>query len=114
MFPNRMESYRHSFGKPPEIRMEILREDGVQYRVFGLMLDVSTGGAKLFSEHELMKESEIITFFFIVNYEKITTCGKLVWKLKKPNGWVYGVKWFADPVKELLIAEEIKAGIAIS
>ncbi|QDY44667.1 hypothetical protein FK545_01500 [Planococcus glaciei] len=63
MFPNRMESYRHSFGKPLEIRMEIQRENEVQRRIFGLLLDVSPGGAKIFSEYELPLGTVAVKFF---------------------------------------------------
>lgn len=114
MFPNRMESYRHSFGKPLEIRMEIQRENEVQRRIFGLLLDVSPGGAKIFSEYELPLGTVAVKFFFKINHENIAASGELVWKSAIPDCWVYGVKWFADPVKEMLIAEEIKAGISIS
>lgn len=113
MFQDRMESYRYSFGKPPEIRLEIQRENEVQRRIFGLLLDVSPGGAKIFSEHELPVGAVAVKFFFKINHENIAASGELVWKSAISNGWVYGVEYFADSAKEMLIAEEIKARIAI-
>lgn len=112
MFYNRTESYRHSFGKPPEFRMEISDYGNIHSCVLGLLLDVSARGAKIYSEKELPTESGAIKLTFKISHENIKAEGKLVWKSKTSDGWIYGVEWLVDPVREMVIADEIKSRIA--
>lgn len=109
MFYNRMENYRHSFGKPPEICVKTWASGKAQSCVNGLLMNISVRGAKIFSEKELPNAPEPLRFVFKIAQETIKTEGTLVWKSEVPAGWVYGVEWFKNPVQEMLIAEEIKS-----
>ncbi|ANU22665.1 PilZ domain-containing protein [Planococcus donghaensis] len=107
MFYKRAESFRYTFGAPPEIKLMVMDSTG-NLTIYCLLLDISPKGAKLFSEKELELTTEIVSLKFILNHEKITAEAKIVWKHCYESGWLYGVDFERNPVKELLISTEIR------
>lgn len=107
MFYKRSESFRYTFGAPPEIKLKLMKPFE-NLTIYCLLLDVSPKGAKLFSEKELKITDEIVRLKFVLNHETITADAKIVWKQWYEEGWLYGVDFERNPVKELLISTEIR------
>lgn len=105
MFSGRTENYRHSFGKPPEVVL-MPSENGSEV-LYGLLLDISLQGAKVFSEAELDGGQGSIALKFQVHHEVIRTEARLVWKAPHAYGWTYGFSFRKDPVREMLLAKEL-------
>ncbi|MGB6406736.1 MAG: PilZ domain-containing protein [Planococcus donghaensis] len=107
MFYKRSESFRYTFGAPPEIKLKLIDSTG-NLTIYCLLLDISPKGAKVFSEKELKVAEEIVGLKFVLNHETITADAKIVWRQQYEEGWLYGVDFERNPVKELLISTEIR------
>ena len=105
MFSDRTEVYRHSFGKPPEI--VICTRDEKSAASYGLLLDLSLEGAKVFSEAEVGKGMDFFELKFHIYHDAIATEARLVWKAPHRDGWTYGFRFRKDPVREMLLAKEL-------
>lgn len=110
MFNKRLESIRHVFGKPVEILVHYMQEEGVQ-EIYGLLLEVSPKGIKFFTEKELAVESSAITSEFAINHERMISRAEIVWKQEQAVGWIYGAQLANDSINQMLIIEEIKKHI---
>ncbi len=111
MFYKRLESFRYTFGTPPEIQLQIknrTNNDVLTSTIYGLLLDVSPKGAKLFSEKEVTTLQEMMRLKFVLNHETITVEAKLAWKSRYEEGWLYGADFERNTIKEMLILNEIK------
>lgn len=108
MFYNRQEHYRHMFGKPHELTIHMEGSEGTTVR-HGLLLDISPRGGKLFLEQELVHLREAVDVDFTLNHEKIRLKAILLWKENAKDGWIYGMEFIKDPIKEMLIGNELKA-----
>lgn len=107
MFYNRTEVFRHSFGHPPEAVLQVNSKKGAA--IHGLILDISQEGAKIFAEKEMKEETGHIHLSFILHQETIQADASLMWKKPYIGGWIYGMKFKKDPVREMLIANELAA-----
>jgi hypothetical protein len=105
VFSDRNEVYRHSFGKPPEI--VIRTSDEKSAASYGLLLDLSLKGAKVFSEAELAEGMHWFELKFHIHHDAIRTKAELVWKAPQRDGWTYGFRFRKDPVREMLLAKEL-------
>ncbi|ALS78033.1 PilZ domain-containing protein [Planococcus kocurii] len=111
MFYKRLESFRYTFGAPPEIYLQLLdsnNKDALSQKVYCLLLDISPKGAKLFTEEELAARQKTARMKFILNHETITVDATIVWKQKYEEGWLYGADFERNTVKEMLILNEIR------
>lgn len=107
MFFNRTEISRHSFGHPPEVAIWL--DNKKEAAVYGLILDISQRGARIFSEKELLEGPNHFQFSFIVYQETIRTEAVLAWKKPHAGGWAYGFEFLKDPIREMLIAKELSS-----
>lgn len=108
MFYNRQEHYRYAFGHPQELTIQ-LKGRGAASLHYGLLLDVSPRGGKFFLEKELAEVNDEIDVEFTLNHEKIHLKAVLLWKESTTEGWMYGMEFHKDPIKEMLINSELKA-----
>ncbi|WP_223634030.1 PilZ domain-containing protein [Planococcus sp. 4-30] len=111
MFYKRSESFRYTFGTPPEICMQLmdpLGNQAVSPKKYCLLLDISPKGAKLFSEKELKPGEENVNLQFVLNHETITAGATIVWKQQYEEGWIYGADFERNSIKEMLILNEIR------
>lgn len=111
MFYKRSESFRYTFGTPPEMRMQVLdplRRQPVSAGIYGLLLDISPKGAKVFSEKELQMGEETVSLEFVLNHETIAAHATIVWMEKYEEGWMYGADFEPNSIKEMLILNEIR------
>ena len=111
MFYKRLESFRYTFGTPPEIYIRVLGAAESPLKtteIYGLMLDVSPKGAKLFSERELQPGEENVSLEFVLNHETICSDATIVWKQQYEEGWMYGADFERNSIKEMLILNEIR------
>lgn len=111
MFYKRLESFRYTFGAPPEIYLQLMdpiNKEALPQIAYCLLLDVSPKGAKLFSEKELASRQKTVSMKFILNHETITVDATVVWKQKYEEGWLYGADFERNTVKEMLILNEIR------
>lgn len=111
MFYKRSESFRYTFGTPPELCLQLMcrvEEQALSAKIYCLLLDISPRGAKLFTEKELSGAAEAVMLEFILNHETIKASAVLVWKQKYEEGWMYGVDFERNPIKEMLILSEIR------
>lgn len=108
MFYNRQEHYRHVFGTPHEL---VIHLNGPHEALLhhGLLLDISPRGGKFFLEKELVEINGEIDVEFTLNYERIHLKALLLWKESTTEGWMYGMEFPRDPIKEMLIGNELKA-----
>ncbi|MGK7378661.1 PilZ domain-containing protein [Planococcus sp. 1R117A] len=113
MFYNRTESYRHSFGKPAEIFIEMVYGNNIHFPCYGLLLDVSPRGAKIFTEKDIFEEDSSFTGVFKINHEKIEAQANMVWKTPITGGYLIGVQWTKNQIRESLIADELESCIEI-
>lgn len=107
MFYNRSEVFRHSFGHPPEVafRGDVRGGDAI----YGLLMDISLKGIKVFVEKEMKEETGDVHLSFIVHQETIQAEALLVWKKPCAGGWMYGLKFKKDPIREMLLNNELAA-----
>ncbi|TWT07257.1 PilZ domain-containing protein [Planococcus sp. CPCC 101016] len=111
MFYKRSESFRYTFGTPPEIRLRIMDTIHKQFlspNIYGLLLDISPKGAKVFSEKEWVMGEENVSLEFVLNHETITAEATIVWKQQYEEGWLYGIDFNQNSIKEMLILSEIR------
>ncbi|ANU27727.1 PilZ domain-containing protein [Planococcus versutus] len=111
MFYKRLESFRYAFGTPPEIQLQIRNlptADSMNLTIYGLLLDISPKGAKIFVEKERTVLQEMMKLKFVLNHEIITVEAKLIWKKPCEEGWLYGANFERSLIKEMLIVNEIK------
>ena len=104
---DRTESFRHAFGKPPEIRLKF--KSRRQYTVFGLLLDISPSGARVFVDDELPAHADTLNISFAIMNETISADCLIIWKKAAAGGWIYGLHLSQDAVREMLIADEVRA-----
>lgn len=107
VFYKRLESFRYTFGAPPEITMKIKNASG-DLIIYSLLLDISPKGAKVYTEKEIEVVDEIVRLKFILNHEIIIVDAKIAWKKQYEEGWLYGVDFERNPIKEMLIFNEIR------
>lgn len=111
MFYKRSESFRYTFGTPPEICMQLLdplSHLALPSKIYCLLLDISPKGAKLFSERELEPGEENVSLQFVLNHETISADATIVWKQQYEEGWMYGADFERNSIKEMLILNEIR------
>ncbi|MBT2570445.1 PilZ domain-containing protein [Planococcus sp. ISL-110] len=111
MFYKRSESFRYTFGTPPEICLQLidsLSNQALSPKIYCLLLDVSPKGAKLFSEKEFKSGEENISLEFVLNHETIIANAKIVWVEQYGEGWIYGVDFEYNSIKQMLILSEIR------
>ena len=111
MFYKRSESFRYTFGTPPEITMNLLDQLNNQVlasKIYCLLLDISPKGAKLFFERELEPREENVSLQFVLNHETIRADARIVWKQPYEEGWMYGADFEPNPIKEMLILNELE------
>ena len=111
MFYKRSESFRYTFGTPPEICLHImdpLRKQFLSPKIYGLLLDISPKGAKVFSEREWVMGEEAVNLEFVLNHEMISAEATIVWKQPYEEGWMYGIDFNHNSIKEMLILNEIR------
>lgn len=111
MFYKRLESFRYTFGTPPEMCLRV--KDPVSNQVLAaetycLLLDISPKGAKLFSEKKLELGEKTISLEFVLNHEVITANAEVVWMQRYEEGWMYGADFESNSIKEMLILNEIR------
>lgn len=104
---DRTESFRHAFGKPPEIRLKF--KSGRENAVFGLLLDISPSGARVFVDDEFPGHADTLNISFAIANETINADCLVVWKKAAAGGWIYGLHLTRDAVREMFIADEVKA-----
>lgn len=111
MFYKRSESFRYTFGTPPEISlqlMDLLNDQTLSPEIYCLLLDISPKGAKLFSEKELKPGGKNVNMKFVLNHETIAADAAIVWKQQYEEGWIYGADFERNSIKEMLILSEIR------
>lgn len=111
MFYKRSESFRYTFGTPPEIYMHLsdpLKNSALSPKIYCLLLDISPKGAKLFSERELVLGEENVSLEFVLNHETIRAEAAIAWKQQYEEGWMYGADFERNSIKEMLILNEIR------
>lgn len=111
MFYRRSESFRYTFGTPPEIYLRVrepLTDRVSPVNVYCLLLDISPKGAKLFSEKELKAGEEKVNLEFVLNHETIAANAEIVWMQRYEEGWIYGADFERNSIKEMLILNEIR------
>ncbi|ANU10306.1 hypothetical protein A1A1_18202 [Planococcus antarcticus DSM 14505] len=111
MFYKRSESFRYTFGTPPEIFLrvrDLLKNKVLPANIYCLLFDISPKGAKLFSEKEFKSGEETVRLEFILNHETIIANAEIVWKQPYEEGWMYGADFERNPIKEMLILNEIR------
>ena len=107
MIFDRTESFRHAFGKPPEVRMKF--KSGRENSVFGLLLDISPSGARVFVDNEIHASTDTLNLSFAITNEKISADCLIIWEKSAAGGWLYGLNLTRDAVREMFIADEVKA-----
>lgn len=107
MFFNQSEIFRHSFGRPREVAIRGFAKDGDV--VFGVLMDISLKGIKLFAEKEMKEKAEGFQLSFIVHQETIRAEALLVWKKRCAGGWMYGMEFKKDPIREMVLTNELAA-----
>lgn len=107
MIFDRTESFRHAFGKPPEVRMKF--KSGRENSVFGLLLDISPSGARVFVDNEIPANADSFNISFAITNETIRADCQIIWKKAAASGWIYGLHLTRDAVREMFIADEVKA-----
>lgn len=111
MFYRRTESFRYTFGTPPEIHLRV-REPFANrvssVNMYCLLLDISPKGAKLFSEKELKSGEKAVSLEFILNHETISADAEIIWMQQYEQGWMYGADFERNSIKEMLILNEIR------
>ncbi|MDQ0429021.1 MULTISPECIES: PilZ domain-containing protein [Caryophanaceae] len=111
MFYRRSESFRYTFGTPPEIFLQLrdpLKDQVLPVKIYCLLLDISPKGAKLFSERELKLGEESVSLEFVLNHERITANAEIAWMHQYEEGWMYGADFEHNSIKEMLILNEIR------
>lgn len=111
MFYRRSESFRYTFGTPPEILLRVrdpLNNQVMPANIYCLLLDISPKGAKLFSEKEFKLGEENVSLEFVLNHETITANAEIVWMQQYQEGWMYGTDFEHNSIKEMLIFSEIR------
>lgn len=107
MIFDRTESFRHAFGKPPEVRMKFKSDR--ENTVFGLLLDISPSGARVFIDDEIPANAETLNVSFAIMNERINADCLVIWTKAVAGGWIYGLHLTRDAVREMFIADEVKA-----
>lgn len=107
MIFDRTESFRHAFGKPPEIRMKF--KSGLENSVYGLLLDISPSGARVFVDNEIPLDAAGLNIAFAITHEQINAECAIIWSREAAGGWIYGLHFSCDAVREMFITDEVKA-----
>ncbi|MBB4824507.1 hypothetical protein HNO89_001729 [Sporosarcina luteola] len=113
MLYKRTEYFRHSFGNPIEAEFRILL--GEQHAAASRpgnckMLDISSGGAKLYTEYDIPIEVHGLNLRlrFTLYEQPIEQEGKIVWKKPYKNGYLYGFDFLEQPLIARLIVDDLK------
>ncbi|MFC4409547.1 PilZ domain-containing protein [Chungangia koreensis] len=102
MFYKRKEIFRYTFGSPLEAELKMGDENGSCR-----MIDISPGGAKVFSDNQLTKGMEVVMQFVLMQ-DTITAPGKVVWKQASHEGALYGIDFNEDEKLEEQIISQLK------
>lgn len=106
MIFNRTEHFRHAFGKPPEIKLEF-NGDSVN-TMYGLLLDISPAGARVFADNKIPVDAKL-NISFAIAHERIHAESAIIWAQEAAGGWIYGLHLTRNAVREMFIADEVKA-----
>lgn len=107
MIFGRTESFRHAFGKPPEICMKF--KSGPENAAYGLLLDISPSGARVFLDDELPLDAAGLSIAFTITHEQIIAECAIIWSQEAAGGWIYGLSLKRNAVREMFIADEVNA-----
>lgn len=102
MFYKRKEIFRYTFGSPLEAVLKMGEENGTCN-----VIDISPGGAKVFSDYALRKGMEV-EMQFVLMQDSITAPGKVVWKQASREGALYGIDFYEDEMLEDKIISQLK------
>lgn len=91
---NRDEAFRFIFDPPLSGFFNIIRVNNLENKSRnGAMsvLDVSAGGLKFQSNLELPEHADLeLLLTFIINNDKLSLQGRIIWKKKKGSAYLYG------------------------
>ena len=91
---NRDEAFRFIFDPPLSGFFNIIRVNNLENKSRnGAMsvLDVSAGGLKFQSNLELPEHADLeLLLTFIINNDKLSLQGRIIWKKKKGSTYMYG------------------------
>lgn len=107
MFFGRSENFRYAFGKPPETRMNFM--DGPAQNVYGLLLDISPSGARIFVDNEIPECAGEVKLSFAIMHERIQADASIIWARQLADGWIYGLQLTPNAVREMFISGEVEA-----
>ncbi|HSP20739.1 MAG TPA: PilZ domain-containing protein [Planococcus sp. (in: firmicutes)] len=84
-------------------------KSGLKNRVYGLLLDISPTGARVFVDNELPIDAAGLNIAFAITYEQINAECAIIWSQEASGGWIYGLHLTRDAVREMFITDEVKA-----
>jgi len=111
MLYKRTEYFRHTFSEPLDAKFRIIiAEDKESGLGDCSLIDLSPGGAKLFSKFNIpfQKDTVHLHVEFTLYQVQIDVRGIVVWKEPYHNGYTYGYKFEENLTKEQLIVHELK------
>ncbi|MEK3935437.1 PilZ domain-containing protein [Sporosarcina sp. FSL W7-1349] len=108
MLYKRTEYFRYTFGEPLEAEFRILKAEGQSNPGECKVLDLSPGGAKLYSTYDIpvgQKDVRLSLKFTVYNYP-LDISGKVLWKKPFNQGHMYGFEFEEDrKIGELIVGE---------
>ena len=82
---------------------------GPKNSVYGLLLDISPSGARVFVDNELPIDAAGLNIAFAITHEQINAECAIIWSQEADGGWIYGLHFMRNAVREMFIADEVKA-----
>lgn len=109
---NRHDYFRYQFTRPlPAVfRIQMTASAKMSNSSECEIIDLSTGGAKLFTFLELPVQSELATMQleFKLIEEPLILTGEIAWKRTADRGYEYGMQFEKDAAAEAIMIAELK------
>ncbi|MFS0575470.1 PilZ domain-containing protein [Sporosarcina sp. 179-K 3D1 HS] len=109
MLYKRTEYFRYTFGEPLDAEFRILKAEGQSNPGECKMVDLSPGGAKLYSSYDIpigQDEAPRLSLKFTVYNYPLEVPGTVLWKKPFNQGHMYGFEFDEDrKIGELIIGE---------
>lgn len=110
MLYKRTEYFRYTFGEPLDAEFRILKSKDQSNPGQCKMIDLSPGGAKLYSSFNIPAGTDgakLLLKFTVYNYP-LEIQGKVLWKKPFNQGFMYGFEFKEDQKNGELIVDELK------
>lgn len=113
LFYKRHEYFRYTFGEPLSAEFRIQKvDDSRQLSSKGdcTIIDVSLNGAKIYTTFDIPTAVNRVdlSVVFSIRTHPIEAKGTIVWKKPFRNGFLYGLHFEEDEVRERVIVDELK------